>query len=663
MPIDQLVVTFQRETEELLSALEEGLLELESTDDAASCVDRLFRVAHTLKGNAGMIGFTEFVRLTHVLENVLDRLRSRTLNVNPALIETLFHAFDALKATAETFANGDPFENTPAYEHALNDLFALCDAEEISATEATLRDMEVEVYFRPEFWSTGDDLTTFLDELGMLGELLRVETLFDRVPPLAELVPDQCCLGLRVLLRTTSGQMGVMGVCFLSVDEENIKIREFTAAHQSGADAPAEEHEPEAKAEAPVVAEVAAPQREQTKTKAKANTRASTIRVDADKLDRLMDLVGELVIGISQVQDRSRSQAAVERLDALGRELQDQVMSLRMLPIHDTFERFRRPMRDLAKELGRELDFVISGGTTQVDKKVLESLVDPLKHMLRNCVSHGLEGPEERVAAGKASCGRIHLSAAQREGHVLIEISDDGRGIDTARVLAKAEERGLVSRGQSLSQREIYDLLFQPGFSTASALSEISGRGVGLDVVQRAVQSLRGSIDVESRLGHGTTFRIRLPLTLAIVDGMNVLVGNETVTIPLLSVVELISSGPRTIKTIEGKNEYVDLRGELLPVLRLTEALALNGTDERPRDPHVVVVETERRKFGLLVDNVLGMAQTVIKPLDRAYDLFGHMKHDFVKPRSVNGAAILGDGNVGIILDVHGLETAAFGTS
>jgi len=656
MTIDHLVDTFHRETEELLAALEEGLLELESADDPADCVDRLFRVAHTLKGNAGMVGFAEFVRLTHVLENVLDRLRARTLAVSEGAIETFFGALDVLKSTAEAFSNGQPFQMTPVYERSIEELTLLCDGEELTASSLEEREVEVEVYFRQDFWKSEEDVTTFLDELGMLGELLSVETLFDRVPPLDQLVPEQCHLGLRASLRTSSGPMGVMGVCFLSVDEENIKIRELAKPASTPNPASAD-------AVAPAQPEEAAAVAAQSEQNRAAKQRAGTIRVDAEKLDRLMDLVGELVIGISQVQERSRTELVVERLEALGRDLQDQVMSLRMLPIHDTFERFRRPMRDLAKELDKQLEFTVVGGATQVDKKVIDSLTDPLKHMLRNCVSHGLETAAERLAAGKPACGRIRLSAAQREGHVLIEITDDGRGIDCARVLAKAEERGLVSKGQVLSEREIYDLLFLPGFSTAAALSEISGRGVGLDVVQRAIQSLRGSIETESRPGRGTTFRIRLPLTLAIVDGMNVLVGKETVTIPLLSVVELIAPGPRTIQTLEGKNEYVDLRGELLPVLRLSEMLALPVADEATETQHVVVVETERRKFGLLVDNVLGMAQTVIKPLDRAYDLFGRMTHNFVKPRGVNGAAILGDGNVGIILDVHGLENTAFGAS
>lgn len=658
MNADLLRETFQRETEELLAALEEGLLEFEANPDSGSVVDSLFRVAHTLKGNAGMVGFAEFVRLTHVLENVLDRLRSHTLRSSDAVHEALFAGLDALKTAAVSFAQSGAFAATPEYDAAISALHEQCDGEQIAQTELRERVWEVCAYFRSDFWRSGEDLPSFLEELGLLGELISVQTLVDRVPALSELAVGECHLGLRVVLRTTAGPMGVMGVCFLSVDEENIRINELApAAERAHAELAPREAEPAA-APAKPGGEVAGPRASHAK--------ANTLRVDADKLDRLMDLVGELVIGIAQVSDRqhaAQSEAALERLAALGRELQDNVMALRMLPIHDTFERFRRPIRDLARELGKSVDFVVSGGATQVDKKVLDALLDPLKHMLRNCVSHGIELPEERTRAGKAEIGQIHLSAAQREGHVLIEIRDDGRGIDRARVLAKAEERGLIAKGQALSDAQVYELLFVPGFSTASELSEISGRGVGLDVVRREIQNLHGSVETRSVFGQGTSFRLRLPLTLTIVEGMNVRVGGETVTIPLLSVVELIARGPRTLKTVEGKHEYVDLRGELLPVLRLRELLELPSGDDTIQDPHVVIVETEQRKFGLLVDRVLGTAQTVIKPLDRSYELFARMTQGYEKPRGVNGAAILGDGHVGIILDVHGLESSAFGAA
>jgi two-component system chemotaxis sensor kinase CheA len=675
MSSDALIVTFQREAEELLMALEEGLLELESAADSAETIDRLFRAAHTLKGNAGMVGLTEIVRLTHVLENVLDRLRARSLVASETVVEALLSGFDALKVAVEGSANGVVFVASAEYEAAIAELSTLCDADELASSPLEERLVEVEVYFRPDFWESGDDLTTFLEELALLGPLETVELLSDRVPPLSELVVTSCCLGLRVRLRTNSGPMGVMGVCFLSVDEENIRITDLSKTQPASTDSLAvaagvELQNDAAMLAAPATAAAAseqAPAARATSAGGATKARAGSIRVDTDKLDRMLDLVGELVIGISQVQDRSnsaaRAAAAIERLEALGRDLQDQVMNLRMLPIHDTFERFRRPIRDLAKELDKQVEFSTAGGATQVDKKVIDCLADPLKHMLRNCVSHGIESPEERLAVGKPAAGRIHLSATQREGHVLIEIADDGRGIDCARVVSKAEERGLIEKGQHLSQSEIYELLFLPGFSTAATLSEISGRGVGLDVVKKGIQALRGSIATESRPGRGTTFRIRLPLTLAIVEGMNVRVGAETVTIPLPSVVELIAPGPHTIQTVEGKNEYLDVRGQLLPMLRLSEILALPTQEIDLGEVRVVIVETERRKFGLLVDRVVGMAQTVIKPLDRSYDLFGQMTPGFVKPRSVNGAAILGDGNVGIILDVHGVESAAFGAA
>lgn len=656
MTTEALVETFHRETDELLAALEQDLLELETTSDAPDTIDRLFRAAHTLKGNAGMVGFSDFVRLTHALENVLDRLRSRTMSVSEPVIEASFEALDVLKSSAQALLSGAPSIVTPEYERALQGLAALCEGEVLEAPSLEARLVDAELYFRPEFFENGEDVTTFLEEFALLGDVISAETLFDRVPPLADLAPEACHLGLRIRLRTTSGSMGVVGMAVLSVDEENLRVEEL--AEEKVEVVPPPSTTPVEVAPAPTPA---APAPATTAARA-AHAVTENIRVDAVKLDGLMDLVGELVVAISQLSE-DRTQHVVERLETLGRDLQTRVMGLRMLPVAEGFERFRRPMRDLAKELGKQIEFTTEGGETQLDKKVIDALLDPLKHMLRNCVSHGLEEPAERLALGKPAAGRVHLSAAQREGQVLIEISDDGRGIDTARVLEKARERGLVADGQTPSERQIYEYMFAPGFSTAREVSEISGRGVGLDVVKRALQALRGSVEVDSKVGKGTTFRIRLPLTLAIVEGMNVRVGPETVTIPLPNVVELIEPSADSIRTLEGVHEFLDVRGELLPMVRLNDVLALPKGDENSAEARVVIVETERRKFGLLVDRVVGMSQAVVKPLDRSYELIARMAHNFVKPRGVNGAAILGNGNVGIILDVHGLESTAFGAT
>lgn len=690
--------TFLRETEELLEALDHGLLELESTEDAGDVVDRLFRAAHTLKGNAGMVGFTEAVRLTHVLENVLDRLRAGHLGNSPEVVNALFLSVDALRGITEQFRSNQPVVESPALVKAHEALLAH-SSEAALEPIAVERVLQVTFYLRPQPWTGSEDLMTLLDEIAMVGEILEVETLFDRVPPLTSETANCAALGVRLRLQTTSSPMAVMGILFLSVEEEDLSIVDVTsipkaysleaaaiAKWDTGGETategaveghPGEGQLPVIDAPNGVAADLARGAVEAAPTSLGVHSQKgatqrrevvkdrSTLRVDTEKLDRLMDLVGELVIGISQVRGTqtgggSQAQLAVERLELLGRELQDQVMALRMLPIQDTFERFRRPIRDLSKELGKPVDFRIQGGETQVDKRVIDNLVDPLKHMLRNCVSHGIETPQERAARGKPAAGTIAVSAAQREGQVVIEISDDGGGIDPVRVRAKAEEKGLISKGQELSESQVLELIFYPGFSTATEVSEISGRGVGLDVVRRNIQTLRGVVEISSVIGRGTTFRIRLPLTLAIVDGMNVVVGDETVTIPLQSVVELIAVEAQTVRRIENEHEFIDVRGELLPMVRLGALLELPKTTAHAHEQRIVLVETERRKFGFLVDRVLGMSQTVIKSLDSGYQLIELADRSFDKPKSIGGAAILGDGNVGIIVDVHGIEQLAF---
>jgi two-component system, chemotaxis family, sensor kinase CheA len=664
--------TFLREMEELLEALDQGLLELESPDGATDVVDRLFRAAHTLKGNAGMVGFVDAVQLTHVLENVLDRLRSGAVSNTPDVVGALFLGIDALRIMAGEFRNGLPISATPELKRALAELSAHSTEPADAAIEVE-RTFEVTFYLRPTPLESAEDLLSLLDEIAMIGEVLHVETMFDRVPALQSELSIQSALGAKVRLRTTSSSMAIMGVLFLSVEEEDLSVVDVSfpatadaTTARSGAHSALHVAAPiqqPASAHAPVSS--SSPERRASGQRKPRAADSSTLRVDTEKLDGLVDLVGELVIGISQVRvsqqlPGSNAQLAVERLELLGRELQDQVMALRMLPIQETFERFRRPLRDLSKELGKPLEFKIQGGETQVDKRVLDSLGDPLKHMLRNCVSHGLEMPQDRIKAGKPAEGTISVTAAQREGHIVIEIADDGRGIDAARVRAKAEEKGLITKGQEFSEAQVIEFIFLPGFSTAAEVSEISGRGVGLDVVRKNIQALRGSVETSSVLGGGTTFRIRLPLTLAIVDGMNVVVGDETVTIPLRSVVELIDVGNQTVRKLENAHEYIDVRGELVPMLRLGALLELVGPGVRDEDQRIVLVETERRKFGLLVDRVLGMSQTVIKSLDLGYRLVAQADQGFDRPRGISGAAILGDGNVGIIVDVHGIEQLAF---
>jgi two-component system chemotaxis sensor kinase CheA len=388
--------------------------------------------------------------------------------------------------------------------------------------------------------------------------------------------------------------------------------------------------------------------------------KSSTIRVDTDKLDKLVNLVGEMVISVarmsqlaSEVDDNSASRSlegASSALERISRELQEQVMRVRMVPVEGTFNRFRRVVRDLSFELGKKIEIKMSGTDTELDKNVIEQIGDPLKHMIRNSIDHGIESPEERRRLGKPAEGTIWLKAFQREGNIFIEISDDGKGIDKDKVLAKAIDKSMAEPGRTYPDKEIFEMLFAPGLSTSEKVSEISGRGVGMDVVRKNIEDLHGSIEIISEKGKGSTFRVKLPLTLAIIDGMMVRVGNEVLTIPLSVIDKSVRPSKAEIKTVEGKGELVDIRGNYLPLVRIYELFDIPSEKTDPTDALVVVLQSTEGRFGVLVDDVLGQTQAVIKSIDK----------NFRKIEGTSGATILGNGKVSLILDVHGIERMAF---
>jgi two-component system chemotaxis sensor kinase CheA len=380
---------------------------------------------------------------------------------------------------------------------------------------------------------------------------------------------------------------------------------------------------------------------------------AFSLRVDAGKLDYIMDLVGELVIAQSLITHNPEigaleSGALQRNLQQLGRitaEVQRVAMSMRMTPVSQLFSRMNRLVRDLTRKNGKQVRLDLTGEETELDKTIVEQLADPMMHMVRNSLDHGLEGPEERIAAGKSPEGALVLAASHQAGHILIEISDDGRGLNTGRILKKARERGLVPEGQNLSDNEIFFLIFEPGFSTAEVVTDVSGRGVGMDVVRRQIQGLRGRIEIRSVRGRGTTFLMRLPLTLAIIDGLIVGVGQERYIMPINSVREMLRPTPEMIFTMEGRAEMAMVRGELLPIVRLDRRFGIEGARQNPSEALFVVVEAQGRRFCLLVDEMLGKQEVVIKNLG---DTFRQVS-------GISGGAILGDGRVGLILDVNGV--------
>ena len=395
-------------------------------------------------------------------------------------------------------------------------------------------------------------------------------------------------------------------------------------------------------------------------TESRKIVKTSTIRVDTDKLDQLVNLVGEMVISVarlsqltSEIKDdkESRSlQTANAALERISRDLQEQVMRVRMVPVEGTFNRFRRVVRDMAFEQGKKIELRMSGTATELDKNVIEQIGDPLKHMIRNSIDHGIETPQERKAKGKPETGTIWLRAYQREGNIFIEITDDGRGINKEKILAKAREKGMASQDKTYADEEIYQFMFAPGLSTAEKVTELSGRGVGMDVVKKNIEGLRGTVEVKSEEGTGSTFTVKLPLTLAIIDGMMVKVGKEVLTVPLSVIDRSVRPRLEEVKTVEGKGELVDIRGDYLPLVRLYQLFNIPTEKTDPTQALVIIVQIAKSRYGILVDDVLGQTQAVIKSIDK----------NFRKVDGTSGATILGDGRVSLILDIHGIERMAF---
>jgi two-component system chemotaxis sensor kinase CheA len=636
----ELLETFLRESDELIDGFEAGLVELEETG-SLEIVHALFRAAHTLKGNAGMVGLSDFVRFTHVLENVLGRVREGALEINSQLIDPLLAAVDALREMVQAAASGGTVQS-PALQ--------------LSALEAVLGEDVPPPGAEPLHEKARELLVEIQLECQEDEALARAETLLRDIADLGELRELTPALRAgqreyRLQLFSDARRVDIEALALFA--DAKVVVHELAPVKPLAAASPVKPPQPTA-------AKPKEPPANQNTTRAKAN-----VKVDAERLDALVDLTCEMVIASARAEQvqrdphadqRSRADA-MEALTNLVREVQERTMSLRMVAVRETFGRFARPVRDLARDLAKEVDLEMSGLDTELDRKLLDHLADPLKHVIRNCIAHGIEQPDQRVEKGKPRAGRLQLMATQENGAAVIEVRDDGAGIDKARVIAKAVQRGLIPAGAQLTDRQVYDLLFLPGFSTAERIDEVAGRGVGLDVLKRSVDALRGTIEILSEVGIGTLFRIRLPVTLAIVDGMHVRVAQETLTFPLPSVVELLDGRKTPIGKLEGAQEFVDVRGQILPVVRLARVLEL---PELTSDM-IVVVQSERRRFGVIVDDVIGLARAVIKPLERSYAFMAAADHQFEKPAGVSGATVLGDGRVGLIVDVPGLENMAFG--
>ncbi len=632
--------TFLLEANDLLDEIEAIALSAAERPLDAEAVNRLFRAFHTIKGSGSMFGFEGVAGFTHHFESALDRVRSGRVPLSPRFIELILTARDHIKLLLD-----GPAAGTPASAQASGDIIAaivgLLDANAIEAAPAQSLAASADdtttalwrVRFRPspKIAASGLDPAVLLHELRGLGSC-RVTPLLETVPPLENLHAEDCHVGWEIVFATPVSQNAIRDVFIFVEGDSEVVIEPATDAPPSQAVVPPPSPSPG--------------------SLRKAETRDASIRVPSTRLDRLVNLVGELVMNQSRLIavaariDRAELHAPVEDLERLIAEVRDTVLGIRMMPIGTTFTRFKRLVHDLSGELEKEIDLVTAGAETELDKTVLDQLGDPLVHLIRNSIDHGIEAPEERVAAGKPRRGAIRLAAAHSGSNVVITVEDDGRGLDPAVLRAKAIEKKLISPDAELSEEKIFELILLPGFSTAKKVTSVSGRGVGMDVVKREIDALGGSLRISSRHGQGTTISATLPLTLAIIDGLLVEIGPDQFIIPMSAVQENVELTQADRRRNNGRN-LVAVRGELVPYVPLREAFAVGG--EEPAIEKIVIVRHGADRVGLVVDRVVGSHQTVIQSLGRFYRGI----------EVLSGATIMGDGRVALILDLRGVIRVA----
>ena len=700
-PLEAIKVTFFQECEELLADLEAGLLALEEGTGDAETINAVFRAVHSVKGGAGAFALDALVRFAHVFETVLDDMRSGRLAPDPEPVKVMLRAADVLAdlVAAAKAGNEDEDARAPALVKELEALRLGGEAEPEAAPEEEIEGLDFtpvaidfapapplepepaegrfRIVFRPlrGLYAKANDPLLLLRELERLGAC---EIACDEaaLPALEALDAEESYLGWTVLLSTEQDEAAIRevfefvdGDCELSIVREDAEPQETSPEPEAGgvdiesllrsmtAEAAPEvvpeirpeaqpERAPAAAAPAPKAAAPAAP------------TAQATIRVDLDRVDRLIDLVGELVINqgmlAQQVAESGLARSStisvgLDELEQLTREIQDSVMAIRAQPVKSVFQRMPRLVREVAALTGKQARLVTEGEATEVDKTVIERLTDPITHMIRNAIDHGLESPEKRAAAGKSPEGMVRLSAQHRSGRIVIEVSDDGGGINRERVKQIAVDKALIPADAVLSDEEVDNLIFLPGFSTASTVSDVSGRGVGMDVVKRSIQALGGRISIASQPGRGSTFTLSLPLTLAVLDGMVVSSSDQTLVAPLTAIIETLKPRPQEVRRLGPNGLVLAVRDAYVPLIDIGLTLGWRSTPLDPGDGVALLVETELGgRAALLVDGIHGQRQVVIKSLEANYQ----------RVDGIAAATILGDGRVALILDIDAVVAA-----
>jgi two-component system chemotaxis sensor kinase CheA len=676
--------SFFKESVEHVETMETGLLDLEQRPTDLDLLNRIFRAAHSIKGNAGMFNFTAIGGLTHQMENNLDRLRNSEMVVTKEIIDLLLLALDGLKSLLDAAKGGDPADEDNI--KLIKDKLIACQegtapagsrspfASPVATQDSSSSSGHISIVWKPlpELFQRGLDPGQIFRELEEMGEIQALSVGVEDLPELSVMDPEVSYLAWHIDMKTEKSLKDIDAVFDFVRDGSELTISEGLKEEKTlqpigeiliaqGIVTP-EQVEEGLKKQKPlgeilVEAQVATPQQVEKALAKQAPSQkweTASIRVDTDKIDTLINLVGELVITQSMITDLGEKfsidqlatlQERITQLERNTRELQERVLSIRMLPIGTAFNRFPRLVRDLAGKSGKQIQLLMTGEETELDKTVMEAIGDPLTHLVRNSADHGLESPEERVAAGKPELGTIRLIARHEGGNITIAVEDDGRGLNREKILAKALDRGLITDGDNLPDEEVWPLIFRAGFSTADKVTDVSGRGVGMDVVKRNIEALGGSVTIQTKTGKGSTLLLKLPLTLAIIDGMTVRVGEENYIIPLLTVNESIRPKPNELQTIIGKGEVVNLRGEWVPMVRLHEVFEVKPEFTNPCEALLVIVEVDGKRVAVFVDELTGQQQVVIKTLEQNYR----------KVEGISGATILGDGQVALILDVQGL--------
>jgi two-component system chemotaxis sensor kinase CheA len=659
MSSEESIEIFRVEAQELLEQIEQGLLDLAHNPDDKELVATVFRALHTLKGSGAMFGFDALAGFTHHCETAFDRVRKGEVPATKELVTAVLNAMDHMRALAEKrpVAAGEGDALLAALQRVVGEAGKKAAPLVAAAQEAVdgLVTWHIRFTLGADVLVNGTRPLPMLDELRALGACprgaCRISAITTAIPPLDALVPTECYLGWDVELTTDQPRAAIEEVFMFVIDDMTLEI---TTKNDGQVSTVAKSDHPVAGPDAVAVDAPGgdAPGAEAPGGEPKTWRPDASVRVPALRLDELMDRVGELVIAQSRLKQIAGASAdmnlrsVAEDIEHLASELRDSMMSVRMVPVVQLFGRFRRLIHDLARDTGKEIELITEGETTELDKTVIERLADPLVHLIRNCADHGLEAPEERRAAGKPAKGRITLSARQSGAEVVITVIDDGRGVNRARVRAKAEENGLILPSAVVSDQELLQMIFQPGFSTAAAITSLSGRGVGMDVVKRTIEGLRGALELSSPPGKGSEVALRIPLTLAIIDGLLVRVGTARYVIPVSAVEECLELTPEQDLRSTGRS-LLTIRDHLVPFIRLRDLFKTGTPPDRYQK--IVVISTGTDRVGLVVDQILGDYQTVIKPLSPFHINVG----------SFSGATILGDGNVALILDVGALTGAA----